>query len=69
MKPTLVAHFTADVSQHYQPTPIAVSVRRLQDTNRSGWWCWIVLIPCGIGGSWYLILMLLPSSEGQNQYG
>lgn len=48
---------------------IAVSVRRLHDTNRSGWWYWIVLIPCGIGAIWYLILMLLPSTPGQNQYG
>ena len=47
---------------------IAVSVRRLHDTNRSGWWYWIVLVPC-IGGIWYLILMLLPSTPGQNQYG
>jgi len=48
---------------------IAVSVRRLHDTNRSGWWYWIVLIPCGIGAIWYFVLMLLPSTEGQNQYG
>ena len=43
---------------------IAVSVRRLHDTNRSGWWYWIVLVPC-IGGIWYLILMLLPSTPGR----
>jgi uncharacterized membrane protein YhaH (DUF805 family) len=48
---------------------IAVSVRRLHDTSRSGWWYWIVLIPCGIGAIWYLVLMLLPSAQGQNQYG
>ncbi len=47
---------------------LAVSVRRLHDTNRSGWWYWIVLVPC-IGGIWYLILMLSPSTQGQNQYG
>lgn len=48
---------------------IAVSVRRLHDTNRSGWWYWVNLIPCGIGFIWYLVLMLQPTSEGQNQYG
>jgi len=48
---------------------IAVSVRRLHDTNRSGWWYWVNLIPCGIGFIWYLILMLQPSTPGQNQYG
>ena len=47
---------------------IAVTVRRLHDTNRSGWWYWVALIPC-IGGIWYLILMVQPSSQGQNQYG
>ncbi len=25
--------------------------------------------PVGIGGIWYLVLMLLPSTQGQNQYG
>lgn len=48
---------------------IAVSIRRLHDTSRSGWWYWIVLIPCGIGAVWYLVLMLLPSTPAQNQYG
>ena len=48
---------------------IAVTVRRLHDTNRSGWWYWVNLIPCGIGFIWYLILMLQPSTPGQNQYG
>ena len=45
-----------------------LSTARTRDTNRSGWWYWIVLVPC-IGGLWYLILMLLPSTPGQNQYG
>ncbi len=44
---------------------ISVAVRRLHDSNRSGWWCWIGVI-CG---PWLFILFLLPSSEGQNQYG
>ena len=47
---------------------IAVSVRRLHDTDRSGWWYWITLVPC-IGGIWYLVLMLLPSTPGQNRFG
>jgi uncharacterized membrane protein YhaH (DUF805 family) len=48
---------------------IAVSVRRLHDTDRSGWWYWIQLIPCGIGAIWFLVLMVLPSSSPQNRYG
>jgi uncharacterized membrane protein YhaH (DUF805 family) len=47
---------------------IAVSVRRLHDTDRSGWWYWIVLVPC-IGPIWYFILMVLPSTPGQNRFG
>lgn len=47
---------------------IAVSVRRLHDTDRSGWWYWIALVPC-IGGIWYLVLMVLPSTPGPNKYG
>ncbi|WP_412989908.1 DUF805 domain-containing protein [Pediococcus siamensis] len=39
---------------------LSVSVRRLHDTNRSGWWVLIQLIPL-IGGIWFFILMLLPS--------
>ncbi|HEX5017900.1 MAG TPA: DUF805 domain-containing protein [Actinomycetes bacterium] len=48
---------------------IAVSVRRLHDTGRSGWWYWVQLIPCGIGLIWWIILTVQPSQPGQNQYG
>ncbi len=37
-----------------------IRARRLHDTNRSNWWICIVLVPI-IGGSWLLILYLLPS--------
>jgi uncharacterized membrane protein YhaH (DUF805 family) len=47
---------------------IAVSVRRLHDTGRSGWWLLIILIPI-IGGIVYLIFMVLDSQPGVNQYG
>ncbi len=46
----------------------AVCVRRLHDTNRSGWWILICLVPF-IGGIWLLVLMLLDSTPGANQYG
>ena len=48
---------------------IAVSVRRLHDTDRSGWWYWIQLVPCGIGAIWFFVLTVLPSSPGQNRFG
>ncbi|WP_261817199.1 DUF805 domain-containing protein [Vibrio gallicus] len=47
---------------------IAVGVRRLHDTNRSGWWMLIVLIPI-IGIIALLIFMALDSDSDSNQYG
>ena len=47
---------------------IAVSVRRLHDTGRSGWWLFIGLIPL-IGGIVLLVFMFQDSKPGQNQYG
>jgi uncharacterized membrane protein YhaH (DUF805 family) len=47
---------------------IAVSVRRLHDTGRSGWWLLIVLVPL-IGALVLLIFMFIDSQPGQNAYG
>lgn len=47
---------------------LAVSVRRLHDTGRTGWWLLIVLIPL-IGPIVLLVFMVLDSEPGQNQYG
>jgi len=47
---------------------IAVTVRRLHDTGRTGWWILIGLIPV-VGGIVLLIFMLLDSQPGVNQYG
>ncbi len=47
---------------------IAVSVRRLHDTGRTGWWLLIVLVPL-IGALVLLIFMLIDSQPGQNAYG
>ena len=47
---------------------IAVSIRRLHDTNRSGWWMLICLIPV-IGGLVLLVFMVLDSQKQENQYG
>lgn len=47
---------------------IAVSVRRLHDTDRSGWWLLIGLIPL-IGAIVLLVLMAQDSQPGANQYG
>lgn len=47
---------------------LAVDVRRLHDTGRSGWMILIALIPI-VGGIWLLVLMILDSQEGENKYG
>ena len=47
---------------------IAVSVRRLHDTDRSGYWYLIQLIPL-IGGIVFLVFCCLDSSPGQNRFG
>ena len=47
---------------------IAVSVRRLHDTGRSGWWFLIALIPL-IGAIVLLVFTVQDSSPGDNIYG
>jgi uncharacterized membrane protein YhaH (DUF805 family) len=47
---------------------IAVAVRRLHDTDRSGWWLLIGLIPL-IGIIALIVFMVLDSEPGDNQYG
>jgi uncharacterized membrane protein YhaH (DUF805 family) len=47
---------------------LAVGVRRLHDSDKSGWLILVNLIP-GIGGLIFLVLMVLPGTPGENQYG
>jgi len=47
---------------------IAVSVRRLHDTDRSGWWLLIGLVPL-IGAIVLLVYMVQDSKLDENQYG
>ena len=47
---------------------LAVTVRRLHDTSRSGWWILIAFVPF-IGGLVLLIFMILDSKPGANDYG
>jgi uncharacterized membrane protein YhaH (DUF805 family) len=47
---------------------IAVTVRRLHDTGRTGWWFLIVFVPL-IGAIVLLIFMVLDSEAGDNEYG
>ena len=47
---------------------IAVSVRRLHDTGRSGWWLLLVFLPI-IGGLVLLVFFVLEGTRGPNEYG
>ena len=47
---------------------LAVTVRRLHDTNHSGWWMLIDLVPL-IGGIVFFIWMVTDSDPDENQYG
>jgi uncharacterized membrane protein YhaH (DUF805 family) len=47
---------------------ISVSMRRLHDTNRTGWWLLISLIPI-IGAIVFFIFTLLPGTPGVNRFG
>ena len=68
-------------SMAWQPQPItgifmlamllpslSVQVRRLHDTNRSGWWWWINLIPL-IGAIVLLVFFIGKGTDGDNDYG
>ncbi len=47
---------------------MAVSVRRLHDTGRSGWWLLITFVPV-IGAIVFLYFMVLDSNPEINEYG
>ena len=47
---------------------IGVAMRRLHDTNRSGWWLFIGLIPL-IGVIILIVFLAQESQSGSNQYG
>ncbi|WP_402469962.1 DUF805 domain-containing protein [Isoptericola aurantiacus] len=47
---------------------IAVTVRRLHDTDRSGFWWFIGFVPL-VGWIILLVLMVLEGTQGPNRYG
>lgn len=47
---------------------IAVSIRRLHDTNRSGWWLLLSFVPV-VGAIVLIVFMVQDSYPGVNQYG
>lgn len=47
---------------------LAVTVRRLHDIGRTGWWVLICLVPC-LGLIVLLVFMCTDSQPGRNMYG
>ncbi len=47
---------------------LAVLVRRLHDTGRSGWWFFIGFVPI-VGAIWLLVLLCLDSQPEANNWG
>ncbi|MGH6656078.1 MAG: DUF805 domain-containing protein [Actinocrinis sp.] len=47
---------------------LAVAVRRLHDTDRSGWWILFSLVPL-VGGITLLVFMCLEGTRGDNKHG
>ncbi len=47
---------------------LAVTVRRLHDTDRSGWWLLILLVPI-VGAIAILVFMATPGGEMANRFG
>ena len=47
---------------------LSVSVRRLHDLDRSGWWWWLGLVPI-VGALVLLVWFCSRGTEGNNRYG
>jgi len=47
---------------------LAVTVRRLHDTGKSGWWCLLGLIPL-VGTIWLIVLLASDGDREENAYG
>lgn len=47
---------------------LAVTVRRLHDVGKNGYWYFICIIPF-IGSIWLLMLLCKDSEEGSNRFG
>ncbi|WP_050761434.1 DUF805 domain-containing protein [Jannaschia sp. CCS1] len=60
-------YFAANLVLFWLPG-LAVTIRRLHDTDRSGAWYFIQLVPL-IGFIWFLVLMCLPGTYGTNRFG
>lgn len=47
---------------------LSLTIRRLHDIGKSGWWTLIYFVPV-IGGTWLFVLLWFDSEPGSNDYG
>lgn len=47
---------------------LCLTVRRLHDSGKSGWYYWMAFIPL-VGGILMLVFLLQGSQQGKNEYG
>ncbi|MFF4261727.1 DUF805 domain-containing protein [Streptomyces virginiae] len=47
---------------------LGVTIRRLHDTGKSGWWILIGAVPL-VGFIWIIVLLATAGQQQQNQYG
>jgi uncharacterized membrane protein YhaH (DUF805 family) len=60
--------FTIIVSLALVLPTLGVSIRRMHDLGKSGWWILINLIPL-VGSIWYIVLAATEGQPAANQYG
>ena len=60
--------FTAIVTLGLLLPSVSVLVRRLHDTDRSGWWALIILVPI-IGAIALLVFVCIGGTAGGNRFG
>lgn len=63
--PVIIA---AILSIIYFMTQLSLSVRRLHDTDRSGWWYLLAIIPL-VGFVWLFVLFCFDGTKGKNRFG
>ena len=64
----VVRAITAAVFWLSFPTGLAVSVRRLHDHDKTGWFLLLIMIPL-LGWLFHLVMMLTPGTPDWNSYG
>ena len=47
---------------------LAVQVRRLHDTDRTGWWWWLIILCC-VGPIILIVFWVMEGTRGPNRYG